>query len=750
MVTFKSRLTLSELLLQPRVIEQLRDRFKRIQDSVTTTISEASDLTELSEAQLRYAEARGLLSPNRGATPNVVSAHSRGQRRYTAENLLRAYLIAFILDHGYSLGEIASFMENNGSIIYDLLEKTTLRLKPVLDGADSLLFKRFYVPRVLYYALSLVFERNTVSDVGVVFPVRSAPEELELIAPGEVETADDLIHLGHLFVAWRGRSRPFSTFLTAGNPFDREQQIRMIAFSQLASVDATSWPASSLPVHAYIACSPAAEPELFQADRLLANRQILEQPGGSEARGPANPRAVAGRLIRHVQALSASDVGAIGQTETRVSDAYFYNSPDMINPALGDALLNQLAESVVTLGGPPTPIDLADDEDPEHASSRWRFSCVLAPREPDTSLKRQELVVVAQSSQGPHRIGVTTTSPQLNGGLTFLAYSSGRVTYRPDVVALDPAVSYVREESPIKSALAAPAIDGLERGRPAAVVYVASKYAKAFDADDMLMIRIMGRLVGEIVRTYSSREQLPDALTNTLSDPEIVDGYFADFLSESHFMKDLRTALHAVHHTNGGGQAAQPRTDGCDGIRTLTLIGLDINDYASIQRLRGERVGRLLVREIGNRLNQRMHGAFGHSALSAQLYRPWGDRFYMLVKDEENDTARKRAERIRQDVSRLYQIDSDTLDSMRNVSESAASQQPGVISVSVRMAGATLAHDALRALLERAGDDVTKSAASLSRLLDDGLKQANDQPIDEAPSVWWNVDHNTYEAAPRE
>ncbi|HET9109240.1 MAG TPA: MerR family transcriptional regulator [Ktedonobacterales bacterium] len=740
MVTFKSRLTLSELLLQPRVIEQLRDRFKRIQESVTTTISEASDLTELSEAQLRYAEARGLLSPNRGATPNVVSTHSRGQRRYTAENLLRAYLIAFILDHGYSLGEIASFMENNGSIIYDLLEKTTLRLRPVLDGADALLFKRFYVPRVLYYALSLIFERNTVSDIGIVFPVRSTPQELDLIAPGEVETADDLIHLGHLFVAWRGRSRPFSTFLTAGNPFDREQQIRMIAFSQLESVNPKGWPASSLPVHAYIACSPAAEPELSQADRLLANRQILEQPDESEARGPANPRAVAGRLIRHVQVLSSSHVGVIGQTETQVSDAYFYNAPDMINSALGDALLNQLVESVVTLGGPPTPIDLANDEDPEHASSRWRFSCVLAPREPDTSLKRQELVVVAQSSQGPHRIGVTTTSPQLNGGLTFLAYSSGRVTYRPEVVALDPAVSYVREESPIKSALAAPAIDGLERGRPAAVVYVASKYATAFDADDMLLIRIMGRLVGEIVRTYSSREQLPDALTNTLSDPEIVDGYFADFLSESQFMKDLRAAL----------QAARAQTDGCDGIRTLTLIGLDINDYSSIQRLRGERVGRLLVREIGNRLNQRMHGAFGHGALSAQLYRPWGDRFYMLVKDEDNNTARKRAERIRQDVGRLYQIDSDTLDSMRNVSESAASQQPGVISVSVRMAGATLAYDALRALLERAGDDVTKCAASLSRLLDDGLKQANDQPIDEAPSVWWNVDHNTYEATPQE
>ncbi|HZC06570.1 MAG TPA: MerR family transcriptional regulator [Ktedonobacterales bacterium] len=745
MVTFKARLSLSELLMQPNVIEQLRERFKRIQDGLSTTISEASDLTRLSEAQLRYAEARGLLAPNRALGANVTSTHPRGQRRYTVDNLLRAYLIAFILDHGYSLSEIATFMENNASIIHELLETTTLHLKPVLDGANDILFKRFFIPRVLYYALSLIFERDTMSDVGLVFPVRSTPDELNVISPGEVETADDLIHLGHIVVAWRARGRPFSTFMTAGNPFDHEQSVHVTPFSQLAAVNAQQWSANSLPIQAYIAYSPSAEPELAQADRLLANRQqrdVRVEPG---ARRPPNPRDVSGRLIRHVQMLSCSDVMAIGQTETRLSDALFYNAPGMVNPALGDALLNQLTESIVTLGGPPRPRDLAGacDED-EPASTRWRFSCVLEPREIDSSLKRQELVVAAQSSQGPHRVGVTTASPQLNGGLTFLAYSSGRVTYRPEVLALDPAVSYVREESPIKSALAAPAVDGqgLERSQPPAVIYIASKYSDAFDSDDFLLIRVMGRLVGEIVRTYSSREHLPNALTDTLADPEIVDGYFADFLSESSFVSDLQHALRGTLSE----PALEEQTEFSRDIQTLTLIGLDVNDYSSIQRLQGDRVARLLTRELGNRLKQRMHGAFAHGILSARLYRPWGDRFYMLVRDEDVDKARQRAERIRQDISRSYQIDGETLNSMRNVSDSAGCQQPGVISVNVRMAGVTLTRDALGVLLQRAGGDVTKCVAGLSRLLDDGLKQANDRPADDAPSVWWNVDLNAYEA----
>ncbi len=177
MVSFKPRLTLSDLLLQPEVVEQLRDRFSHIQESLTTTIHEAADLTRLSEAQLRYAEARGLLAPSRAIGLGDAEAPTRGQRRYTVENLLRAHLIAFILDHGYSLSEIATFMENNSSIIHELIETTTLRLQPVLDAADAVLFKRFFVPRALYYALSLIFERDAVADAGIIFPVRATPAE---------------------------------------------------------------------------------------------------------------------------------------------------------------------------------------------------------------------------------------------------------------------------------------------------------------------------------------------------------------------------------------------------------------------------------------------------------------------------------------------------------------------------------------------------------------------------------------------
>jgi DNA-binding transcriptional MerR regulator/GGDEF domain-containing protein len=773
MVTYKSRLSLSDLLLQADVVEQLRERFSHIQNSLTTTIHEASGLTSLSEAQLRYAETRGLLAPSRAASDADAESPTRGQRRYTVENLLRAHLIAFILERGYSLSEISTFMENNVSVIHELLETTSLRLQPVLDAANAVLFKRFFVPRALYSALSLIFERDAIADAGIIVPVRASIGELQLIAPGEVETADDLIHLGHILVAWRARGRPLATFITAGNPFERDQQVRLTPFSlsgrasreRLFDPLGLGGPFSSFspPVQAYIVYSPQSEPEMIQADHQLALRHENNRRSGHGARRLPNPRAVAARLISYVQSMSCGDVAAIGQTETSLSDALFFNAPEMVNSALGDALLNRLADTTVELGGSKLPRPLGAPAYAsvvealeaarlaEHAEAaaatetalRWRFACVLTPREPDTALKRQELVVRAQSKLGPHRIGVTTTSPQLNGGLTFRAYSSGRVAYRPIVDPRDPAVSYWSEESPIGSAIAAPTMDGqgTEHSQPPAVIYIASAEPNAFDEDDFLLIRVMGRLVAEIVQTYNSRGQLPNALTDTLADPEIVDGFFAEFLSELSFMTDLQTTLSGLHSV----EPAQASQTSLTSLTSLTLIGLDVNDYSAIQWRQGDRVARMLIREIGNRLKQRMTDGLTRGVSTTRLYRAWGDRFYLLVRNEECAMARRRAERIRQDISIEYRLEDGSLPVIRASGGSDASQAPGGIPVGVRMAGMTLSKDELGAQLQRAGGNVISCAASLVRLLEDGLLRAHEASNKDACSVWWNGELNDYE-----
>lgn len=744
MVAKNARQSLNDLLLQPGVVEELRERFTYIQDSLTTTIHEAATLTRLSEAQLRYVEARGMLSPNRAARAMTTVATSlRGQRRYTPDSLLRAHLIAYLLDHGYSLSEVSTYMDNNTSIIYDLLQTDALRLKPVLESADDVRFRRYFIPRALYFALSLIFERDAVSDAGIIIPVRANATELAEMEADGVSSADDLFHLGHTFVAWAARGRPVAVFMTTGNPFEREQHVRLTPFSSLLHDDTseqTRSDISAMPTHAFVAYEPHVEPELEQAKRMLSirmTRDRLNDPGNLRL---ANPRVVAGRLLHHIQRMCCAHLAAGGPSDLGAGDTLLYTAPELFNPSLGDMLLNRLASAVVALGG-------AAREQPEE--SRWRFACILTPREPVSSLKQQELVVQAQSELGPHRIGVTTTSPKSNGGLSFRAFSSGRVIYRPKVIPLDPAVSYTREEAPIESAIAAPASEGYGSGggQPPAVLYITSSKPEAFTADDFLLIRVMGRMIGELVQTYNSRGHEPSALTDALENPEIVDNFFAEFRADLDFMGDLTTNFQRLTGKEPEGpEATDPFYND---LQTLTIIGLDVNDFATIQRRQGERMARMLIREIGLRARQRMNNSFAHGAEMTRLYRAWGDRFFMVVRDADASDARMQAERIRQDISGIYQLDGETIKSVRRPPSSEGLQSQlamlgadGVM-VCVRMAGMTLDRAELIAQLSKR-DDIDTYVVSLSRLLDDGLKQANETPDPYHRSLWWSATRKTF------
>jgi len=765
---------LRELLLQPEMIEQLRDRFRRIQEGLTTTIQEAATLTDLSQAQLRYAEARGMLAPHRVASvaeppgargrapetaespqprPPITSQLNmvRGQRRYTADNLLRAHFIAFLLVHGYTLTEIDTFMQNNTSVIAELLQTNATRLRPLLDVADTIQFNRFFMPRVLYNALSLIFERESVSDAGIIFPVRAQMAELEQLEQRPMGVADDLVHLGQTLVAWCARGGPVITFLTTGNPFAREQRVQLKSLRSLqieSRPDSADGPVMTNPF-IFIAYEPKVEAELEQADRTYRLRLERELGRARSNRRAADPRAVAGRLTAQVQRLVCEQLAENPYANPFGGDALLYTAPELINPALGDALLNRLADTIVDMGA---------HSQTAGEPKAWSFACVMTPRKPYTPLNQQELVVRAQSRAAPHRIDVTTTAARRNGGLTFRAYTSGRVAYRPEVTQLDPAISYADVEQSVKSAVAAPVVEGhgVGHSQPPAVLYLTSTTPRDFDHDDFLIIRVMGRLVGEIVQTLSTRGQQLGTLTDTLDNPEIVDPYFAQFLSDSDFIRKLGEMLIEVappsmakagaslEARNGPEQAsgATPST-----LRSVTIVGLDINDYSRIEHRQGSRVARMLVRELGSRAQQRMDSSFSRGVPTAWLYRAWGDRFYLLIRDEDVDVARTHAERIRSDISGAYRLDGDTMVSVRSATNPSAAPGSEGIAVGVRLAGMALFRDDLLAQLDNAGGDIAKCVASLTRLLDDGLKQANETPDRDRSALWWNVQDKRFAPA---
>lgn len=746
------RLSISDLLLQPEVTQHLRERFRTIQRSFTTSIREAAALTELTDVQLRYIESRRLLAPYRTSTTAEVNeavgpplaatsatgaTPSPGQRRYTVDDLYRAQVISFLLQRHYSLSEIASFVENSASIIHDLVDAPTLALASALSAADDIQFRRFFIPHALYLALTLIFERDGIADAGIILPLREAAEELASVETPTIESASDLYKLGRVLVAWRARNHPMMTLVTTGNPFEPDQNILLRPLSDLPYAPQASSP--SAPVAAYLAYQPAIARELSQADRQIAQRLELPSPAPGRADIEiANPRAVAGRLLRYVQELwFRQHNGAPAISAEQDASLYYYRSPEMMDPLLGDALLNRLANVIADLGeSSPAPVRQRADVTEEGDASHWRFCCILTPRERQASPKQQQLIVCAQSEHSPHRVGLTTTDTASNNGLTVRAFTSGHVVYRANILEQDPAVAYIREEWPIHSAIAVPVAAG--DGRPPAVLYVASKREKAFAADDFLLLRVLGQMVGELIQTYHSRFLTSSLVGATLDDPRIVDRYFSGFQPDADFVADLTQVIQAY----GEDEPPDGRPE------TLTLISFDINGYSTLQRRHGDRIARAVTLQFGKRLQRQAMSALREA--NPHVYRIWGDRFYLMAYNLSPDEARDRALHMTRRLSTLYSFEDE--------SGSTESEKDHGIAVSVRMAGMTFSACELIRQMERAQinehdlaqrskrdvDAPFYAAVSLTRLLEEGTQQARD---DEAYALWWRGDSGPFEPA---
>ncbi len=197
---------------------------------------------------------------------------------------MRAHLIAFLLDSDYSFPEIAAFMQSNPHVIHDVLQTSTVRLKSAIEAIDAIQFSRYVVPRMLYYALSLIFERDTIANAGIVFPVRADPAQLEQLSLRRAEaddvmedaladiTAGDLGPLGQMLLAWRPASGPLISILTSGDPFEREQRVILRPLAKLLPQDAPHVcrrEASQI----FIAFEPQVERELDEATRTFTIRQ---------------------------------------------------------------------------------------------------------------------------------------------------------------------------------------------------------------------------------------------------------------------------------------------------------------------------------------------------------------------------------------------------------------------------------------------------------------------------------------------
>ena len=196
-------------------------------------------------------------------------------------------------------------------------------------------------------------------------------------------------------------------------------------------------------------------------------------------------------------------------------------------------------------------------------------------------------------------------------------------------------------EEPVGSAIAVPVED--DDGIPVAVIYAVSEYPQAFSQSDQRVLRMVGKMVAELLDSYLIRLRAVGKLKNLMTHPQYVDTQFRDFLSENEFIRDIEALLSEV----------QMRNDPLKEV--VSFIAIDTDNQSSLANRYGDQIARDLVRTVGLRIHGQLR-AFKDDA-AYELYHINADRFYIVLKGLSLEQARAKAELLRQVLSTTYQID---------------------------------------------------------------------------------------------
>ncbi len=225
-------------------------------------------------------------------------------------------------------------------------------------------------------------------------------------------------------------------------------------------------------------------------------------------------------------------------------------------------------------------------------------------------------------------------------GLTFRAYQTGHVIYRPRVKPPDLAYRELAEST--RSAIALPVAG--EDGLTVASLYIASDEEEAFSKTDQRALRLITRMIEDLLATYQARRQVTGRLADVVTNPGLVDTAFRDFLSENDFINDLEDLLTGVHAQELTEQQAE---------EVVSFIAIDIDNQSSLATRLGDHVARNLSKEVGTRILGQLRIL---SPELGRLYHVSADRYYLFLKGVTLDAARNRAETLRLTLIGEYRI----------------------------------------------------------------------------------------------
>ncbi len=594
---------------QKRVYEDIT----RAREDATVTIGRAAKLFGFSESQLRDWENRGLLNPRR-------SKDDRGQRQYALSELDKLAIIKELMVSGYSLGNISpyideiwnlisyssnkqgqSFIENEVQSEQVSSQRHTIDSR--VEEANKENFWQYYVSQTLRIALNLICEDIPETIAGIIIPLKRKENALKDWEAGEVSK------LGPCLIGWRDQDRTFHTFYEEELFFAFPSDFRVRG---LYATEEENEPKD----RTFVVIQRKARPLQLPLDVVVAVRRLL------------NP------IYDSIEIWLPCFINGSRDIVYTTNVLRGINNPD--------SLLTFLANQVIHLGGKN-----AEGKD------NWKFCCILLPRNPDALLQMRTLVVQAQSERSPHTINKTSVSPEAPIlSLSLRAFLSIHVLFRAQISEQDTTIVFREEEAQdgaINSALAMPI--GGEEGPPLGVLYIVSEQTEAFGKEYQHFLRLMGRILEELLLIVQVRQLSEDRLRDIIARPRVVNRTLAGYDSENKgndsenkFIVDVEELLRDIRDTNN------PCISG-----VTSFISVDIDDLTSLVFKYGDQMSINLSKVLGERIQDQVRLFFSKKT-SYQIYNAYSDRFYIRLIDTTLEQARETAEKLRQVLKGSYSV----------------------------------------------------------------------------------------------
>ena len=581
-------------LADTQALQRVQADIERAREDVTVTIGRAAELFGFSESQLRDWENRGLLTPKR-------SKDKGGQRLYALEELDKLALLKELMERGdYSLSSIPSTVSDiwyslssetykNGAKKHETQSTWDRETYPSIDkrveDANKPDFWQYYISKTLHIAVSLIFEDIPNTIAGILIPI-----EREGNAVREWKS-QDVAQLGPCLIGWRDQDRTFHTFYQEVPSFDYPTDFRVHGLQ--AGEEWETGPRDATFVVIQRKTRDLSLPlEVVEAVRLVL-KPIYEDI--------------------HIWLPFFKD--------SHRDVIYSTSMSRSVNSA--DSLLTFLANQVIRLGGKN-----------EDGKDRWKFCCVLLPKDTNLLLQMQTLVVQAQSQHSPHTINktfVSPTTPVLS--LSIRAFQSIHMLSRSPISIEDTAIVYRELETPINSAIAMPI--GGEGGTPLGVLYIVSEEIEAFGREYQRALRLMGRLLRELLLIVQVRQQSEERLRDLIAQPRLINRTLAGYESENKLINDIEELLHSIKNTHNPSLEGQTAFISVD-IDELTTIMSSYTDYVSIN----------LSKVLGDRLKAQVN-FLRDKKDDYQIYHAYSDRFYIRLENTSLQAARETAEKLR-------------------------------------------------------------------------------------------------------